>query len=160
MKHVLYGAAALALAALPGAALAEGALSAKYRVELAAQPAELWQKIGGWCAIADWHPAVTSCEEAQEDGAQIRLLTLADGGGVIREKLLEQGETSYRYAILDGPLPVANYTASLEVSADDDGGSGVMWRGSFDANGLSDDETTALLKSVYQAGLESVAAME
>jgi len=160
MKHILYGIAALAMAALPGAALAEGALSAKHRVELAAQPAELWQKIGGWCAIADWHPAVATCEETEEDGAQYRMLTLADGGGVIREKLLEQSEMSYRYTILDGPLPVANYTASLEVSADDDGGSGVMWRGSFDANGLSDDETTALLNSVYQAGLESIAATQ
>ncbi|HHZ08809.1 MAG TPA: SRPBCC family protein, partial [Rhizobiales bacterium] len=26
----------------------------------------LWGKVGGWCAIQEWHPAVASCEESKE----------------------------------------------------------------------------------------------
>ena len=49
----------------------------------------LWAQFGGWCAIAEWHPAIKSCEESKEGDAEYRTLTLQDGGK-IKEKLLRQ----------------------------------------------------------------------
>jgi len=105
-------------------AIAGDMVKAKKRIEVnSADPAEIWEKFGEFCAIADWHPAVAKCEITEEDGTTFRTLTLEDGG-VIKEKHLGEGKvpTSYSYEIVEGPLPVENYTAVFEVKADDDGG--------------------------------------
>ncbi len=26
----------------------------------------LWDKLGGWCAISAWHPAIAKCEESKD----------------------------------------------------------------------------------------------
>ena len=68
-------------------------------------PDAVWQKIGDFCAIKDWHPAVKGCVVSDEGGVTFRTLTLADGGS-IKEKLLEKTATSYSYEIIESPLPV------------------------------------------------------
>jgi hypothetical protein len=34
--------------------------------KLDVETAALWQRFGGWCAIAEWQPAVKKCEESKE----------------------------------------------------------------------------------------------
>ena len=53
---------------------------------------DLWAKVGGWCAIKEWHPAVAECEETKEGDDTFRTLTLKDGGK-IKEKLVDTGAT-------------------------------------------------------------------
>ena len=79
-----------------------------------------WQKIGDFCAIQTWHPAVSKCEQSEEGGATYRTLTTTDGG-TIKEKLVEQTDTSYTYDIIYFPLPVANYRSTISVSAEGNG---------------------------------------
>lgn len=57
---------------------------------------------------------------------------------------------------MDGPLPVANYSSTLSVKADDDGGAGIKWVGTFDAKGASDDEAKAVIEGIYDAGLNAI----
>ena len=82
----------------------------------------VWAVIGGFNALPDWHPAVEKSETKTEDGAKVRTLSLA-GGGAIVEKLVssDHKERTYSYAILSGPLPVANYEASIRVRESDSG---------------------------------------
>ena len=76
----------------------------------------LWAQFGGWCAIAEWHPAVKTCEESKEGDVEYRTLTLQDGGK-IKEKLLDKSGASYRYEIIESPLPVKNYEAAVHRDA-------------------------------------------
>ena len=151
----------LAAAAL-GAATPAFAIDAKQRVEDKAITAEaVWAAIGDFCGIAAWHPAVAACDLSEKDGAKIRTLTLKDGGGTIVEELVKWDEAAhaYTYLILEpGPLPVANYTSTLSTKADDDGGAGIRWVGSFNAKGASDDEAKAAVEGVYKAGVEALLA--
>ena len=76
---------------------------------------QVWNMIGGFNALPDWHPAVEKSELTQE--GQTRTLSLA-GGGTIIEKLekVDDNARTYTYSIIDSPLPVANYTSTITVS--------------------------------------------
>jgi hypothetical protein len=82
----------------------------------------VWDVIGGFNNLAQWHPVVAKSEETKEGAATIRRLTL-HGGGTIVERLegKDDKKRTYTYSILEGPLPVAGYKASLHVEENKDG---------------------------------------
>ncbi len=99
------------------------------------------------------------CEESKEGDATFRTLTLKDGG-VIKEKLLDAGSMSYRYAIIESPLPVKNYEAQFSVTPDDDDLDeiNVVWSATYDANGKPDKEARGVIDGIFKAGIESIKA--
>jgi len=107
--NALFATACLAAATTP--LLAANVLMVREKVTLNGSAADVWAKIGGFCAIADWHPAVTACEQSDDT---TRILTLADGGTMIETKT-KDSKMSYKYTIAEGPLPVDNYKASFTV---------------------------------------------
>jgi hypothetical protein len=118
----------------------------------------LWDRFGGWCAIAEWHPAVKSCTESKEGDAEFRTLTLADGGK-IKEKLLDKSGTSYRYAIVESPLPVKNYEAQFSVTPDDDDEDeiNIVWAATYDAaDGKEDKEARKTIDGIFKDGIASI----
>jgi len=116
---------------------------------------EVWNKIGSFCSIKDWHPVVAKCEKSKEGGATFRTLTTKDGG-TIKEKLLKKTDHSYTYEIIESPLPVQNYKATISVAADGDQ-TKVEWKGTFEAKGASDDDAKKVIAGIYQAGLDNLA---
>ncbi|HEY5206196.1 MAG TPA: SRPBCC family protein, partial [Roseiarcus sp.] len=62
-------------------------------------PDALWKKIGDFCGIGDWHPAVEKCV-LSTDGKQ-RTLSLR-GGGMLVEALetVDNATQTYTYTIL------------------------------------------------------------
>ncbi len=125
---------------------------------VAAEMASLWQKFGGWCAIAEWHPAVKKCEETKEGDDVFRTLTLGDGGK-IKEKLLDKTPTSYRYAIVESPLPVKNYEAQFSVVPDDDDEDevNIVWAATYDAaDGKEDKDARGAIDGVFKDGIASI----
>jgi carbon monoxide dehydrogenase subunit G len=133
------------------------ALEVASSAAVAGTPDAVWQRIGDFCAIQAWHPAVSKCEQTEEGGATHRTLTTTDGG-TIKEKLIEQTDTSYTYEIVESPLPVENYRATISVSVEGDR-TRVDWRGSFDAKGQSDADAKAVISGIYKAGLEQIAKL-
>ena len=125
-------------------------------------PDEVWAMIGEFGTIDRWHPAIeTSVVEGDGGHGIYRTLTLGDGG-VIRELLLDYSlrDRHYSYAILESPLPVANYVSTLAVTpGPDDGSAIVTWTSTFDANGVSDQEAADLIGGIYQAGFDSITTM-
>lgn len=114
----------------------------------------VWDVIGGFNALPDWHPAVEKSELA--DGGSTRKLSLA-GGGEIVEELTAEGDKSYSYRIASGPLPVSNYRSTVKVTDDGDGCT-VEWSSEFDPVGPAADAENAM-KGVYEAGLENLKKM-
>lgn len=119
----------------------------------------LWEKIGGWCAIAEWHPVIAKCEESKDGEAELRTLTLKDGG-VIKERLIDRGTASYKYEILESPLPVKNYSAQFSVTPDDDDLDeiNVSWSATYDAHGVDDKEARKVIDGIFKDGIESIKA--
>lgn len=130
--------------------------------------AKVWDAVKNFDGLNTWHPAVASDQIVEGSNNQVgavRLLTLKDGG-TIKEKLLgfDPAAHSFKYAILEGVLPVSDYTATVSVKAGAGGKSVVTWSGQFKRKNVGDhpaaneDDKTATdtIGSVYQAGLDNL----
>ncbi len=119
----------------------------------------VWDVIGNFNALPDWHPAVEKSEIKKEDGSTLRKLSLV-GGGSIEEKLeqIDDKERLYTYSILSGPLPVANYRATLRVR-DGDKGCTVEWSSEFEAKGAPENAAVEAISGIYEAGFENLKRM-
>jgi Polyketide cyclase / dehydrase and lipid transport len=151
-----------------GAPAEAASLTSSKKLEVKVDPAKvdaekkaLWSRFGGWCAIADWHPAVKSCEEIKEGNDVYRKLTLQDGG-IIKEKLLNKAGESYRYAIVESPLPVKNYEAQFSVVPDDDDEDevNIVWAATYDAaDGKADKDARDTIDGIFKDGINNIEKM-
>jgi len=144
---MLAGSVLAGLIATPAAAV-----EVRQVVEILAPPAKVWAKVGDWCAIKDWHPAIASCS-AEKKG--FRTLTLKDGGKIV-EQQTKVGKNSYSYDIIEGPLPVKNYSATLTAKPDSNGNTDLVWTAKFDAKGKSDAEAQAVINGIFESGLKNI----
>lgn len=130
-------------------------ISMKQNLNVAAD--QVWNLIGHFNALPDWHPGVESSE--LKNAGQMRKLSLA-GGGTIIEKLerVDNNTRTYSYTIEDSPLPVKNYRAVLTVHDEDDGCS-VEWSSEFDAAGVPENDAMKAIQDVYQAGFDNLKKM-
>ncbi|MGB2932029.1 MAG: SRPBCC family protein [Methyloceanibacter sp.] len=132
------------------------AVEVNKKIEPPGVPAAVWEIAGDFCAIKTWHPVVADCVESKEGDVVFRTLTLKDGG-TIKEKLVDSDDTSYSYEIVEGPLPVKNYTAKLWVEDSERANRTVVhWDAEFDANGASDDEAKKTIGDIFAAGLKGI----
>lgn len=125
---------------------------------LAAPVETVWQAVAPFCSVADWHPAVETCELSQVAGKQIRHLGLK-GGGTIDEQLqhLSKGRHSLTYTILAAPLPVKDYVSTITLS-EAKGGTRIVWKSRFTANGASEADAAKVVGGIYTAGFDGLKA--
>lgn len=117
---------------------------------------EAWKLVGGFNALPDWHPAVKKSELTEE--GQVRTLSLAGGGSIVEklEKSDDAGRT-YTYSIVDSPLPIANYVATIAVRETDEG-TVLDWSGEFAPVG-PENEAMDAIQGIYQAGFDNLKKM-
>ena len=125
------------------------------QTELGVTPDQVWDLVGGFNALPDWHPAVEKSVLKQK--GEVRELSLA-GGGKIIEKLesLDNGERVYSYTITDSPLPVSNYTATIRVMDNEEGKAVVEWSSEFDAMGAPENDAVKVIQDIYQTGFDNL----
>ena len=118
---------------------------------------QVWDLIGRFNALPDWHPNVEKSE--LKEAGQVRKLSLA-GGGTIIEKLekVDAHTRTYSYTIEDSPLPVKNYRAELTVHEEKDGCS-VEWTSEYEAPGLGEADAMKTLQDFYQQGFDNLKKM-
>ncbi len=148
--------ALVAMAALLVGSASAHAITVKKRIEAPGLPPAVWELVGAFCAIKDWHPAAADCVEEKDGDAVLRTITLKDGGK-IKEKLTDKDDLSYSYEIVESPLPVKNYKAKLWVEADDEPDRTVIfWQADFDANGATDDEAKKKITTILGDGVKGI----
>jgi len=131
------------------------------RAKMPIAPDTLWKTIGGFNALPAWHPAVEKSDVTRGDEkGSVRTLSLA-GGGTVTERLDESDakQRRYRYSILSGPLPVADYSAEVEVEDNGDGTSTLHWSSEFQPKGASEADAVGVIRGVYQAGIDNLKKM-
>ncbi len=119
---------------------------------------QIWNVIGQFNALPDWHPGVVRSD--LEEGGAIRRLTLTGGGEIVErlEKSDDQGQT-YTYSIIESPLPVSGYTATIKVTEEGGGVSTVEWSSSFKPSGAPENDAIKAIESIYQAGFDNLKQM-
>lgn len=132
------------------------AIESEYKATSTHPVDAVWAKVGDFCGIATWHPAVAKCELSH--GNKIRTLTLK-GGGTIVERLMKWNKAghSYTYRIVSSPLPVKKYISTIKVVADGSG-SDIIWSGKYKAvKGTSDADAKKTIDGIYKAGADALA---
>jgi mxaD protein len=137
-------------------------------IEINAPAHKVWKTVESFDALNTWHPAVANDEIVEGTNntvGAVRLLTLKDGG-TIKEKLLafEPKAHKFRYAIVEGVLPVSDYTSTFTVASAGKGKSTVTWSGHFrrkdtganPADNANDKTATDTITGVYQGGLQNL----
>lgn len=117
---------------------------------------QVWRLIGGFNALPDWHPAVQKSE--LQEGGRIRRMQLAGGASIVeRLESFSENEHMYTYSIEQGPLPVANYKATIRVRQEPGRpGCLVEWSSEFSPSGAAEADAIAAIQRIYQAGFENL----
>ncbi len=141
-----------------GVSASASAVEVSREAVIDAAPGRVWQVMGAFCSISEWHPVIARCEEQTVDGAPHRRLTTQDGG-VLLERLLDHDNDgmAYSYSIVESPLPVQDYRSTISV-ADEGGKARLTWRSSFAPKGASEADAAKVIGDIYDAGLESIEA--
>ena len=128
------------------------------------RPAEaVWARIRDFDALPQWHPVIADSRIegglASDQVGCIRHFHTRDGG-LIRERLLALSDFEYScsYAILESPMGVENYTATLKLTPVTDGGrTFAEWTAEFDcASGREAELTQSIGQGVFQAGFDAL----
>jgi len=120
---------------------------------IAAPVAEVWRVVRDFNGLPNWAPFVVESRIEQNMPADqigcIRNFTLPDGGR-IREQLLGLSDYDFTctYAILESPMGVDNYVATLSLSPITDGNrTFAEWQADFDCDA---GREAALIQQVGQ----------
>ncbi len=118
---------------------------------------KVWQLVGGFLSLPDWLPFIATSESAE--GGRLRKLATQDGELIVeRLEAFDNQARTYSYSITEGPFPVTDYLATLQVAVSGDNQTQVTWSGRFTPNGISDAEAEALFREIYEGGLEALKA--
>src|SRR6202049_1318943 len=161
-------AAGLCLLACGFAQAAAPRLTVSKTITIDAPAAKVWHPAKDFNGLNTWHPAVAKDEIVEGKNntvGAVRLLTLK-GGGTIKEKLLrfDPAGRSFKYAIIEGVLPVSDYTSTFVVKSVGKNKSSVTWTGHFKRKNVGDNppanenDKTAVdtIGGVYQGGLDNL----
>lgn len=123
----------------------------------------VWAAIRDFNGLPDWNPNVTESHiekgRASDAVGCVRNFTLVDGGK-LREQLLALSDLDHSctYSILESPMPLENYIATLRCLPITDGArTYVEWVADFDC---PPEEEAGLIESigqdVFQASFEAL----
>jgi hypothetical protein len=128
-----------------------------------APPDTVWSRIRDFNALPQWHPGIADSriengEPADKVGC-IRHFHTRDGG-MIRERLLALSDYDYSctYSILESPMGVENYIATLKLTPVTDGGrTFAEWSAEFDCDERRERELSEQIGTgVFQGGFDAL----
>ena len=123
----------------------------------------VWSRIRDFNALPQWHPAIADSRIENSEPADrvgcVRHFHTRDGG-MIREKLLALSDYDYScsYEILESPMGVTNYIATLKLTPVTDGGRCFAeWSAEFECRpGRERELTERIGGGVFQGGFDAL----
>jgi hypothetical protein len=123
----------------------------------------VWSRIRDFNAMPAWHPAIADSRIENNQPSDrvgcIRHFHTRDGG-MIRERLLALSDYDFTctYEILESPMGVSNYVATLKLTPVTDGNrSFAEWTAEFDCDPGREQELTELIGTgVFLTGLNAL----
>ncbi|MDB6087469.1 MAG: hypothetical protein JWN85_253 [Gammaproteobacteria bacterium] len=143
-------------------------LSVTESVQIKAPVDRVWAVAKDFDSLNKWHPGFSKDEVVKGTNntpGAVRALTIK-GGPTFTEELLAFNDAThtYRYKIIESPLPLRDYVATFSVKPGKDGTTKVTWVGKFKrknpAENPPDAENDAaavkLITGVFQGGLANL----
>lgn len=130
---------------------------------LSAPAAKVWARVRDFNGLPNWHPAIAESRIENGDPADkvgcIRNFSLRNGDR-LREQLL--GLSDYdmfcTYSILDSPMPLTNYVATLRLTpVTDQDRTFIEWSADFDCAPDKEQElVSGIGGGVFQGGFDAL----
>ena len=123
----------------------------------------VWNQVRDFNALPNWHPSIAKSRIekslASDKVGCVRSFQTKDGGK-IREQLLTLSDFDYTctYAILDSPMAVTNYIATLKLTPVTDGNrTFAEWSAEFDCDDRDEAQLSQTIgQSVFQKGFDAL----
>jgi Polyketide cyclase / dehydrase and lipid transport len=123
----------------------------------------VWNVVRDFNGLSRWHPLITDSRIENSQAADkvgcIREIRLRDGAR-IREQLLTLSDFDYQctYSILESPMPMTNYIATLKITPITDGNrSFAEWSAEFDCDEAQErDLAETIGQGVFQGGFDAL----
>jgi mxaD protein len=143
-------------------------LSVTETIEIKAPLAKVWAAIKDYDSLPSWHPGFAKDEIVKGSNntpGAVRALTIKDGPTFTEELLaFSEKDHSYKYRIIESPLPLQDYVSTISLAEGKDGATVVTWVGNFKRKNPADNPPEAesdagavkLITGVYKAGLENL----
>ncbi len=137
-------------------------LEIKLSVELGSSAEEVWDVVGNFDGLPDWHPWVeASVLEPAAGGVGRRVTNVGGAAGrrELTERLLffDSSAREYAYTIIAGPAPFIDYVGRFRVVPAGPERCVLEYVGRFDpAPGKTEAEATERIQTFYEAGLANL----
>ena len=130
---------------------------------IAAPAAKVWERVRDFNGLPRWHPRIADSQiengEPSDKVGCIRNFRLQNGDQ-IREQLLALSDydTFCTYSILESPMPIENYVATLRLTPVSDGDRCfVEWSAEFDCSpDVEADVSNGIATNVFQGGFDAL----
>ena len=130
---------------------------------ISAPASKVWERVRDFNGLPRWHPLVADSQiengEPVDKVGCIRNFRLQNGDQIREQQLaLSDYDTFCTYSILESPMPIENYVATLRLTPVSDGDRCfVEWSAEFDCS--PDEETEVadgIANNVFQAGFDAL----
>ena len=128
-----------------------------------APAAKVWERVRDFNGMPKWHPRIRDSRiengEPSDKIGCVRDFHLQNGDR-IREKLLGLSDYDlfFTYAILESPMPLTNYLATMRLTPITDGDrTFAEWTADFDCEpDVADDLVSGIGNNVFQGGFDAL----
>ena len=119
---------------------------------------EVWRTISDFNGLPKFVSAITASSMEGSGVGAVRTLTLQDSDAPVVEKLesLDEQARTLSYSIIQSPLPLTDYFATVEVRQLDEKQCELKWWSTFEPKGAPEAEAQKIVEGVYTMGFEGL----
>ena len=124
--------------------------------QLGAAIDEVWKVVGDFGGFVE---AMGVPVEVSGDGVgATRTITLGPSPTVERLEELDNDAKRLVYSMVEGPLPLENYVATMHLSAIDSGRTRLEWSSTFDPGAMAEGDAIKAVSGIYKGGIAGLRA--
>ena len=124
--------------------------------QLGAAIDEVWKVVGDFGGFVE---AMGVPVEVSGDGiGATRTIALGPSPTVERLEELDNDAKRLVYSMLEGPLPLENYVATMQLSAIDGGRTRLEWSSTFDPGAMAEGDAIQAVSGIYKGGIAGLRA--
>lgn len=132
----------------------------KVQADFAAKTAAVWEKIADFGGLGDWMPGIESCELEGEGVGATRHLAMGPMKVVERLEKLDPATRTLAYSIVEGPMPVQDYLATITVTETGAESCHVDWTATFGLpDGVPADKIVPAMEGAYGGALGALKSL-
>jgi hypothetical protein len=124
--------------------------------ELGAGIDEVWKLVGDFAGFVE--AMGIPVETSGEGVGSTRTIAMGPSPTVERLETLDNDARQLQYSMLQGPLPVENYLATMQLSPIDSGRTRIEWSSDFEPRGISEADAIEAVRGIYRGGIAGLQA--